>query len=129
VRSAIGESQSRASDQIGDDSRNENLAWLAMRHDSGRRMHCDPADVPAPQFDFARVDSGTRLQADLLCRRPERQGASDSAPRAVERGKNAVAGALDHRAAMLLDELSSQLIVIVEQPPPTLIAHFHGTTR
>src|SRR5208337_2330465 len=90
IRTALGKLQARAGDEIRHDSRYENFFRLALRHDASGRVHGDAADVPAPEFDFAGMETGAQGQADLLGGRPERQRASDRAPRPIEGRENAV---------------------------------------
>jgi hypothetical protein len=100
-----------------------------LRHDASGGVHRDPANVPASHFNLAGVEAGAQRQADLFRRGLKCQGASNGAAGAVERGEDAVSGALDQLSAMFLDQLSGHLIVAFEQSTPLLIAHRGGAAR
>lgn len=55
VSAALGELQSGTGNQIGDDTRYQNLARLLLRHHARGRMHRNAADIVAPDLDFAGV--------------------------------------------------------------------------
>jgi hypothetical protein len=73
----------------------------------------DAADIAASQFDLARVETCAQRQTDLPGSRTERQRASDRAARSIEGRQNAVTGGFDQISAMLLDNLSRELVVII----------------
>jgi hypothetical protein len=60
VRSAFGEFQARASNEVCDHSGYQNFAWLRLRHYPGGCVDRYAADISAPQFDLARVKARTQ---------------------------------------------------------------------
>lgn len=45
--------------------RNEDFASAAFGHDAGSCVHGETADLLAPHLDFAEVEAGSGLQAEL----------------------------------------------------------------
>jgi hypothetical protein len=68
MRSALGEFQARAGDQVGDDSRNQDFARLGLPHDASRRVHRYATNFPASYFDFAGVETRAQMANPLVGR-------------------------------------------------------------
>ena len=118
MRSALREFQPGPCHEVRDNSGNENFVGLRVRHDASRRVHRNSADIPAPDFNFAGMETGARRQANLFGRRAKRQRAANCAARSIKRRQNPIAGRLDQNTAMLCDSLNRQLIVTVQQSSP-----------
>ena len=69
MRSALREFQPGPCHEVRDNSGNENFVGLRERHDPCRRVHRHSANIPASDFNFASMEAGTRLQANLFYRR------------------------------------------------------------
>src|SRR6202790_5172587 len=129
MRSAFGEFQSGACHEIGYDSRYQNFARAGLRHHPRGRVNRYAADITTPDLDFTSVKTCAQRQTDLQGGGAERQGTSHCASGSIECRQNAVAGILDQDSTVLLDHPLRELIVTVQQPAPTLIAHFRGAAR
>src|SRR5271168_3912937 len=84
VKSAVAELEAGAGHEVGHDPRDQHFVRLRLRHDARGGVHGDAADIPAPDLDFAGMQSGAQRQADLLGGRPERQRAADRASRPID---------------------------------------------
>src|ERR1700722_1389298 len=129
MRSALGEFQPGAGDEVGHDPRNQDLAGLRLRHDAGSGVDGDAADVAVPQFDLAGVKACPEWQPDLSGSGAECQRAANRAAGTIEGREDSIAGRLDEIAPELLDRLPRDRIVVVQQAAPGLIAHRGCATR
>jgi hypothetical protein len=85
-------------------------------------MYADAADIAVAEFDLAGVQARSDLQADPLQLIPQGCGAADRPSWTIEGGQDAITGGLDQLALELLDHPAGQLIVHVQQLPPTLVS-------
>ena len=129
MRSALRESQPGPCHEVRDNSGNENFVGLRERHDACRRVHRYSANIPASDFNFASMEAGARLQANLSRRCAKSQRAANCAARSIEPRQKPVAGRLDQNTAMLCDGLNRQLVVTVQQSSPGLVAYRGGAAR
>jgi hypothetical protein len=129
VRSALREFQPGPCHEVRDNSGNENFVGLRERHDARRRVHRHSANIPASDFNFASMEAGARLQANLSRRCAKSQRAANCAARSIERRQNPVAGRLDQNTAMICDGLNRQPVVTVQQSSPGLVAYRGGALR
>ena len=93
----------------------EDLAGIAESADPGADVDGHPTDVGADHLDLTGVEAGAEPDAEVVDALAELGCAADGAGRAVERGEEAVPGALDRDAAVGADELAGDPVVILEQ--------------
>ena len=90
MRPAFGKFQAGAGDEVGDNARNKDFAGLRLRHNSGCSVNCDSADIATSDFNFTRMDTRAKRQADLFRGGCERQSAANAAAWSIERRQNAI---------------------------------------
>ena len=100
-----------------------------MRHDAGRYVHCDAADVTAPHLNLPGVKTSSQWYSNLIGSRLERQRASHGTTGSIESCENAVTSCLDQSPAMFLDHLIGKFVVLVKQSTPCLIADCRRAAR
>ena len=125
VRSALRESQPGPCHEVRDNSGNKNFVGLRERHDACRRVHGYSANIATSNFDFASMEAGASLQANLSRRRAKSQRAANCAARSIEPRQKTVASRLNENT-MLCDGLNCQLVVTVQQSSPGLVAYRGG---
>ena len=64
MRATVGESQTRASDQILDGAGDEHLRGVRRRGDASADVDGDSAYIVVPQLDLARMEPGTHLNPE-----------------------------------------------------------------
>ncbi len=85
-------------------------------------MDGDPGDVGAGAFDLSSVDPGPDAEAIIAGAGDDLARAADRVGGAAEQGEDAVAGRLDHLAAVRLDGRSTRFEVTAQQLGPEPIA-------
>jgi hypothetical protein len=83
---------------------------------------CDPADILAPDLDFTGVQSCPQGQPHLLSGGAECERATHRPAGPIEGRQNAVAGILHQISTVPADYLLCELVVIIEQAAPALVA-------
>jgi hypothetical protein len=121
-RSAIREAQARASDQILDGARHQNLAGGGEGGDAGADVDGDAADVVADHFALAGVEPGSDLDAERRDFLGDRAGATNAARGTVERPEKSVAGGFDFVAAKAREIAPYRRVMTAEQITPALVA-------
>src|SRR5690242_2826616 len=66
---ALGEFQSGAGDEIGDDARHQHLVRSRMRHHARCGVYGDAADILAAQLNLTGVQARAHVKPDPFCRR------------------------------------------------------------
>lgn len=102
---------------------------MTLRHDASRHVHRNPANVMAPHFNLARVETGSQGQPNLFGGCPQRQSASNGTTRSIESCENAITRGLNQSAAVFPDYLPRKLIMVVKQSTPCLIASCSRAAR
>jgi hypothetical protein len=94
MHAAVGELETGSGDEIHHGPGHEHFARLCQRRDAGRESCDEPLARTFETIAFAGVESDPERQA--LARAARRKGlpAPDGACRSIERGEDAVAGAL-----------------------------------
>ena len=95
-----------------------------MSGDSRAGMDCDPSRLTVGDFALAGVQSCAYLETEIAQRADYGIGTANGACRAVEGCEEAVAGGVDLSAAEAKQFAPDQLVVALEQFPPTAVAQF-----
>src|ERR1700722_1241642 len=89
-------------------------------------MDRNAPDVAAAQLYFAGMQTGAHWQSNLVRGTAERERAPDRAARAIKGGEHTIARRLHQHAAVTLDCLTRDRVVLIQAAPPTLIAQLGG---
>ena len=58
MRPAFGKFQAGAGNEVGDNARNKDFAGLRLRHNSGRSVNSDAANIAASDFNLTGIGPG-----------------------------------------------------------------------
>src|SRR5664279_938126 len=86
-------------------------------------MDRDAPDIAASQFDLARMEACAKRQTNLFGSIAKCQRAAHGAPWAIERRQYTITSRLDQIPPMLANHRTGELIMIVQEPAPALVAH------
>src|SRR6185437_15691698 len=81
---ALGEMQAGAGDEIGDETRHQDLAALSARGNPLGHMQREAADGAAADLDFADMDAGSEIELERGSGLAQRRGAAHRSRRPIE---------------------------------------------
>jgi hypothetical protein len=123
VHAPVGETQSRAGDQVSHGARDQHFIRFGLGRDARRNMHRDTADVVANQLALASVEPGADLQSKRTKSFAHRTGASYRPIRSIEGGEQSVTRRVHLAAAERGQLFSHHRVVVIEQVAPPQVAH------
>src|SRR5581483_1868225 len=118
VHAAVLELDPGAGDEVLHRLRDDDLPGARARCDPRGDVHGDAAQLVAEPLALARMDTGADVDAEDAARVLDRAGAPDGAGGPVERGHEAVAGAVDLLAAEALELAADVGVVALEELAP-----------
>src|SRR5205814_6810893 len=107
---------------ISDRARDQHLARLCRGSDACADRDGDAGHLAVGELTLARVQAGANLDAELLNISGDRLRTVDCARRAVEAGKEAVAGCIHLDASKARELAADDSVVLVEKLPPIAVA-------
>src|SRR5207244_6376186 len=122
VFAEIAEGYARASGEILDGARDDDLVGGRQSANARRHVHGDAGDVVASLLDLPGVETGAALETDLAGGVADRTRRPNRARRAVERGEHAIARALHGPTGEPIQLPAHDNVVPVEQLAPLAVA-------
>ena len=122
LAAAVAEAQAGAGHQVLYSARHQHLTGSSERGNARADVNGNAADIAVDHFAFTGVQTGANFDPE----RPDFLGdgasAAHAASRTIEGGENTIAGGLNFMAAKTRKVAPDCGEVIVEQPPPALVA-------